>query len=68
LREEKDCTGEGSGFQELEEKRAEAKIAHLIVQIPLMEFYDLQPGGWRRWKVGCGCWAVPTICVGPITN
>jgi hypothetical protein len=29
------------GFQELEEKRAEAKIAHLIVQILLMEFYDL---------------------------
>jgi hypothetical protein len=34
----------GKGFQELEEKRAEAKIAHLIVQILLMEFYDLQ-----RW-------------------
>jgi hypothetical protein len=31
----------GKGFQELEEKRAEAKIAHLIVQILLMEFYDL---------------------------
>jgi hypothetical protein len=33
----------GKGFQELEEKRAEAKIAHRIVQIPLMESYDLQP-------------------------
>ncbi len=42
LRKEKGCTGEGSGFQELEEKRAEAKIAQSIVQIPLMESYDLQ--------------------------
>jgi hypothetical protein len=41
LRKEKGCTGEGSGFQELEEKRAEAKIAQSIVQIPLMESYDL---------------------------
>jgi len=38
----------GKGFQELEEKRAEAKIAHIIVQIPLMESYDLQI---RRNKV-----------------
>jgi hypothetical protein len=28
----------GKGFQEWEEKRAEAKIAHRIVQIPLMEW------------------------------
>jgi hypothetical protein len=31
----------GKGFQEWEEKRAEAKIAQRIVQIPLMESYDL---------------------------
>ncbi len=37
----------GKGFQELEEKRAEAKIAHLIVQILLMEFYDLHRQGRR---------------------
>jgi hypothetical protein len=34
----------GKGFQELEEKRAEAKIAQRIVQIPLMESYDLYEG------------------------
>jgi len=34
----------GKGFQEWEEKRAEAKIAHRIVQIPLMEAYDLHVG------------------------
>jgi len=34
----------GTGFQELEVKRAEAKIAHRIVQIPLMEFQNLQTG------------------------
>jgi hypothetical protein len=38
LRKEKGCTGAGSGFQELEERRAEAKIAQRIVQIPLMEW------------------------------
>src|SRR5260370_1747218 len=42
----------GKGFQELEEKRAEAKIAHSIVQIPLMESYDLHTGfqelAWKR--------------------
>ena len=32
----------GKGFQELEVKRAEAKIVHRIVQIPLMEFQNLQ--------------------------
>jgi hypothetical protein len=31
----------GSGFQAWEEKRAEANIAQRMVQIPLMESYDL---------------------------
>jgi hypothetical protein len=41
VRAEKDGTGPGSGLQEVEEKRAEANIAHRIVQLLLRELYDV---------------------------
>jgi hypothetical protein len=44
----------GKGFQEWEEKRAEAKIAQRIGQIPLMEAYDLHPilSMTKKYSVG----------------
>jgi hypothetical protein len=41
VRAEKDGTGPGSGLQEVEEKRAEANIAHRIVQLLLRALYDV---------------------------
>ena len=48
LRQEKDCIGLVRASSALEVKRAEAKIAHIIVQIPLVESYDLHSDAHKQ--------------------